>query len=160
MPPSNGDPTMTYCGCSSCDQHVWDVMATDASGTFSCGSRISWLQNAQGYSESQACTQVASEFPDTCLCNSASCVATPPPTISPTKKPTAPPVVTYCGCDSCTQNIWDRIATDAGGSYSCGARISWLQSAQGYSEAGACEKVSTEFPNSICGPSCNPSLCT
>jgi len=76
-----------------------------------------------------------------------------PPIAPPSKKPTAPPTVTYCGCDSCTQEVWDRIATDNGGSYSCGARISWLQSAEGYSEAGACEMVASEFPDlCFCGP--------
>ena len=65
---------------------------------------------------------------------------------------TVPPTVTYCGCHSCTQEVWDIIATDNGGSYSCGARISWLQSAQGHSEVGACEKVASEFPDlCLCG---------
>lgn len=158
-PPSNQGSTVTYCGCDSCTQQVWDDMATDASGSYSCGGRISWLQTDQGYSESQACAQVASEFPGTCLCDPISCIETPSPTASPSKKPTAPPVVTYCGCSSCTQDIWDRIATDGGGSYSCGARMAWLQNAEGYSEVGACEKVSNEFPNDICGPFCNPSSC-
>mmetsp|Transcript_32276 Transcript_32276/g.67849 ORF Transcript_32276/g.67849 Transcript_32276/m.67849 type:complete len:1275 (+) Transcript_32276:77-3901(+) len=85
---------------------------------------------------------------------------TQPSTDPPSKKPTAPPVVTYCGCDSCTQYIWDTMATDTnGGSYNCGSRITWLQSSQGYSEVAACEKVSDEFPG-LCGPFCNPTSCS
>ena len=136
-------------------------MAVDGDGNFSCGARITWLQSAQGYSKAGACAQVASEFPNLCLCDPASCSApTPPPTTSPSNKPTAPPIVTYCGCESCTQGIWDSTATDGGGNYSCGARITWLQSAEGHSEASACEKVSTEFPDNICGPFCDPTKCS
>jgi len=157
-------PSVTYCGCDSCTQQVWNTMATDNDGTYSCGSRISYLQSDQGYSEGGACTKVASEFPDMCLCDPTSCIETPapskPPTAPPSKKPTAPPVVTYCGCDSCTQDIWDTMATDTnGGSYNCGSRITWLQSSQGYSEVAACEKVSDEFPG-LCGPFCNPTSCS
>jgi hypothetical protein len=60
---------------------------------------------------------------------------------------------TYCGCKLCTQTVWDTIATDAGGSYSCGARISWLQT-KGSSEADACQKVSSEFHQCTCRPMC------
>lgn len=66
-PPTNSD---RYCGVESCTQRVWDTIATGGGGgSYSCGSRISWLQSAQGYSERQACNQVESEFPDICLCN-------------------------------------------------------------------------------------------
>ena len=54
----------TFCGCSTCTQQVWDTFA----GDYTCGDRISWLQTAQGQSESQACSQVESEYPSTCLC--------------------------------------------------------------------------------------------
>ena len=79
------------------------------------------------------------------------------PTVSPSKKPTSRPTtviptITYCRCNSCTQAVWDTMVTDAGGSHSCGARILWLQSAQGYSEASACQKVESEFPSlCLCG---------
>ena len=103
---------------------MWDALA----GDYSCGSRISWLQSAQGYSESGACATVASEFPDICPCDVG---------------------VTYCGSNSCTQQVWDALAGD----YSCGSRISWLQSAQGYSESGACAAVASEFPDlCLCDP--------
>ena len=60
---------------------------------------------------------------------------------------------TYCGCKLCTQTVWDTIATDAGGSYSCGSRITWLQT-QGKSEADACQKVASEFHMCTCRPVC------
>ena len=69
------------------------------------------------------------------------------PSPRPTKKPTNG--VTYCGSESCTQQVWDTLAGD----YSCGARISWLQSAQGESESAACAKVASEFPGlCLCDP--------
>lgn len=147
-PPAPAPPIQTYCGCESCTQQVWDRIAADADGSYTCGARISWLQSNQAYSENQACAQIASDFPQTCSCDPASCIATP----APTPKPTVPPTVTYCGCDSCTQGVWDTLA----GAYSCGARISWLQT-QSYTEAGACEKVSREFPG-IC--TCDPISCS
>jgi hypothetical protein len=60
---------------------------------------------------------------------------------------------TYCDEPKCTQAVWD---TNAGG-HKCGARISWLQSALGYSVSAACSKVASEFPN-ICR--CRPSSCS
>eukprot|EP00804_Cyclotella_cryptica_P021725 CCRYP_012889-RB/>CCRYP_012889-RB protein AED:0.02 eAED:0.02 QI:1920/1/1/1/1/0.8/5/578/694 len=73
-----------------------------------------------------------------------------------------PQLPTYCGCKSCTEAVWNTNVTDAGGSYSCGARIAWLQSAQGYTEASACTKVFTEFPTvCLCNAvSCSGSLPT
>ena len=61
------------------------------------------------------------------------------------KQPTPKPA-SYCGSQTCSQQVWDQIVTDGGGSYSCGGRISWLQT-QGYSEDQACSQVSSEFPN-------------
>ncbi|KAL9179269.1 hypothetical protein ACHAXT_008559 [Thalassiosira profunda] len=143
------------CGCEACSL---DAVATDGSGTFTCGARIDWLQ-INGYDEAGACAKVASEFPDICDCGCivATPAPTPLPTDQPTNEPTASPIVTYCGCATCTQTIWDTMATDAGGSYSCGGRITWLQNAQGYNEPDACEKVGLEFPD-ICP--CNPTLCS
>lgn len=72
-PPSN---KFAYCGCNSCTQEVWDRTTTDNDGSYSCGTRISWLQSAKGYSEAGACEKVASEFPDLCLCDTTSCSLT------------------------------------------------------------------------------------
>ena len=70
-------------------------------------------------------------------------------------------VSAYCGCDStCTDEVWKTLATDASGSYTCGGRITWLQSDRGYSERDACIRVSAnEFPNGPCGPACDPNKC-
>jgi hypothetical protein len=51
------------------------------------------LQSSQGYSEDAACTKVASEFPDICLCDSFSCVDTSPPTSRPTAAPSKSPTI-------------------------------------------------------------------
>ena len=64
-----------YCGgCPTCTSEVWTRQATDDAGTYTCGSRIEWLQSSRGYNEANACESVASEFPDVCTC---SCVEDP-----------------------------------------------------------------------------------
>ena len=88
----------------------------------------------------------------------------PSPTLRPTNKPTEKPssVTSFCGCNSCTRQVWDAVATDAGGTYSCGARIQWLQTSNGgsMSEREACVRVAgVEFPNGPCGPYCDPNVC-
>lgn len=64
----------------------------------------------------------------------------------------------HCGCDSCTQQVWDTPATDGGGAYTCGDRITYLQRDRGYDEARACTQVSSEF-KTICGLACDPLQC-
>jgi len=123
---------------------------------------------------------------DPLMCNPATPTATPTlipsfspshiPTSAPTHKPTLNPTVSPtafssekptsqpnpsspspCGCVSCTQDILNTLAGD----YSCGDRISYLQSPEGgsLSENQACIKVSgEEFPG-ICGPACDPLVC-
>ena len=101
------------------------------------------------------------------------------PTISPTRAPTpspptlGPTVTTedqsvsndvnyYCGCDKCTEQVWN---TNADG-YNCGDRISFVRDSDTdtlvsvgittggpFDEAGACRFVSEEFPE-ICTCSC------
>jgi len=138
--------SVEYCGCNSCTQAVWDKIVTDSAGSFSCGSRITWLR-IQGSSEAAACHKVASEFPAVCLCDSLSCTAGPP-------TPTPPTPTSYCGSNACTQAVWDKIVTDSAGSFSCGSRITWLQDNQCHSEATACDIIASEFPAECpCGSS-------
>lgn len=149
------------CKPSSC-QDVWNAPATDSAGTFSCGSRITWLQSTSGggKTESQARNQVAAEFPDICGPCSTNDGSTPKPTLQPTTKnptvqptakptakPTAQPTVLTC------QDVWNALATDSAGTYSCGSRITWLQSDSGgkKTETEAKNLVASEFPD-ICGP--------
>ena len=114
------------------------------------------------------------------VCESGSCVSslrlalpsrspsTPSPTSSPVQRqrthlPTKRPSVTsqnneetFCECTTCTKSVWNTLATDNDGSYSCGARISWLQSAlprEYPDEPSACLRVSNEFP-ALCTCSC------
>lgn len=42
------------------------ALATDSSGTYSCGERIAWLKTNNGMSDSDAREQVAQEFPSIC----------------------------------------------------------------------------------------------
>ena len=93
---------------------------------------------------------------------------TPPPTLSPTSisnpppstpPPVGTPVITYCGCDSCTEEVWNTLATDSAGSYTCGGRITWLQTDRGYSERDACIRVSDEFADGPCGTVCDQTKC-
>jgi hypothetical protein len=117
----------THCGCAGCDESVWTTMA----GDHSCGDRITWLETSRGRSEIEACSQVAeSEF-------ASDCGACDPNTCNP------PTPEIRCGCNDCTEAIWN---TDAGGD-TCGNRISWLQTAKGYSEEDACRLIAdAEFP--------------
>ena len=104
----------------SCND-VWEKMATDWAGSYTCGARIEWLIS-QGVSSDKARLQVADEFPDVCgPCTPLSC-----------------------------NDVWEEVATDWAGSYTCGARIEWLIS-QGNPSDKARLQVADEFPN-ICGP--------
>jgi beta-glucanase (GH16 family) len=100
-------------------QDVWEELATDAVGTFSCGSRIVWLQSNLAMEEIDAKDRVANEFPDVCGACAKKC-----------------------------QDVWNEPATDQAGTYTCGSRITWLQSAAGgsKSEQAAKAQVAQEFP--------------
>ena len=84
-----------------------------------------------------------------------------PPSPAPPPSPSLfdPPSTSYCGCDSCTEEVWNTPAIDSVGSFTCGSRITWLQTDRGFDEVGACRKVSDEFPNGPCGPLCDPTKC-
>jgi len=144
-----------HCGCRTCTQTVWDTPSTDKAGTHTLGSRIEWLQNEEGYDESGACAKVSVEFPDLCPCDSTICDKTPAPSPSPSATPTLKPQVTFCGgCSTCTESVWDSLASDGSGEYSCGARVNWLINTQNQSEYQACEEVTAEFPT-ICTCDCS-----
>ena len=81
-----------------------------------------------------------------------------PPMLPPSPPaPPMPPWVPPCGTDSCTAATW----TAAAGAYSCGERITWLQSPDGrlMDEAAACALVAAEFPAECidCDPTANGS---
>merc|ERR1712093_515012 len=151
------------------DDNVWNSLATDSSGTYSCGNRISWLQTTSGNTEEEAKNLVATEFPSICgACKTfdpnPTLSPTPAPTIGPTPNPTSTPTGGSLVPDptfappprqTCF-DVWDSLATDAGGTYSCGSRIGWLQTAAGgrKSEEDAKTQVAAEFL-AICG-SCSP----
>jgi len=76
----------SLCGCSSCNQNIWDnTVATNDSGSYSCGERITWLIEDQGYSTHDACMKVANEeFPDVCSpCDPTKCSGTTSPPTCP-----------------------------------------------------------------------------
>ena len=139
-----GNANATYCGCNSCTEDVWNSIATDSAGSYTCGDRINWLQTVMSYSEVDACTKVSDEFfngPCGPVCDPLKCIASP--TRAPSTQPITPET-TYCGYYTCTQEVWDAPATDHG-TWSCGDRISWLQSARGQSQSQACAQVTLEF---------------
>ena len=83
-------------------------------------------------------------------------IPTKSPTPNPSPAPTDSPETYHCGCERCTDEVWNA---DAAG-HSCGARITWLQNVGwSASEREACQRVSGEFPN-ICGTHCNPDVCS
>merc|ERR1719181_977122 len=114
----------------SCDL---TAATTDSAGTYTCGERIDWLKSAEGggMSDGDARAEIARFFPVEC----GSCS---PPTNGGL-------------CDL------DVLSTDASGTYSCGDRISWLQSAEGGSLSAdeATTRVATEFPSSCGICACN-----
>jgi hypothetical protein len=178
-PAPNPTPAIvSRCGCQSCSDEIWN---SDADG-HTCGNRIEWLQSPDAtavdgpFDEAEACHKIGQEeYPDICgACNPNECgadptpepapaptPATPNPTPPPTPAPTPTPVVvSRCGCQSCTDEIWN---SDADG-HTCGNRIEWLQSPDAvaaggpYSETEACRKIGeVEYPGT-CG-SCTPNLC-
>lgn len=114
-------------------------------GKYSCGARISWLQNTKNYNEPDACRRVAGvEFPDEC----AAC------------DPDRCELQSICGAanqDTCTLEVLEAEACDPakGGCFSCAARIKYMIDFQNYSNEDACESVAVdEFPE-VCG-GCNP----
>ena len=158
----------TYCGCPQCTQAVWDALACDVNlgGCHSCGNRVLYVESINGGNKDEACKTVATQFPNgPCdVCNPDTCNAARIPSQSPTPKPTPEPTSTpepaHCGCPRCTQAVWDALACDVnlGGCYTCGDRISYVESINGGNKGDACKAVATQFPNGPCDV-CNPDTC-
>jgi len=84
------------------------------------------------------------------------------PTLSPVELPVPAPISPQCGCDRCTDDVWNTVVDR----YSCGNRITYLQNSNEatlanvgittgpFDEAGACRFVSEEFPD-ICTCLCD-----
>lgn len=64
----------------------------------------------------------------------------------------------YCGCETCTEEVWNTRAQDSSGNFRCGGRIEWVQTSKEMTESEACRVVSAEFPT-ICGAACHPDRC-
>ena len=131
--------TPLVCGCNECTSQVLDTLA----GAFSCRQRIDYLQTDEGglFSEEDACEMIGNAHPDECApCNPLFCDGRVP---------------TFCGCTGCTVEVWNAMA----GTFSCGARISYLQTTDGglKSEADSCEEIALAF--GACG-ACNSKTCT
>ena len=144
---SDGASTTINCGCNDCTSSVLNTLA----GQYTCEARIMYLINDKGYSEQDACTQVAGqEFPSICgpACDPTRCDITPSPVPAPT------PTI-KCGCTKCTDQIWNTLA----GQYTCGARITYLINDKGYSEQDACTQIASQEYPFICGPYCDPDKC-
>jgi hypothetical protein len=159
----------SYCSCATCTQGVWDAMTID----YTCGARITWLIEHEGYSDVDACTLVAeSQFPAQCgKCNPKTCPkdGVPPPVVPPvvtnsphvvSMSPPAPsPAKHVCGCSSCTEEL---LAATADG-YSCRARIDYLLTHRPDlypTEADACRLVvGVEFARQCSAVQCDPNQC-
>jgi len=157
--------TLAKCDCDSCTE---EVLSSIAEG-YSCGDRIDWIVSNRGFSESEACSLIGGdEYPSICgSCDPSKCLVTasdPTPSPNNDQNTGSDPSSFQCGCDSCTDEIWNTMAGD----YTCGARITWLQgvdvetlSSLGITgglldEAGACRIVSEEFSDTC---KCNPEKC-
>ncbi|EJK69355.1 hypothetical protein THAOC_09397, partial [Thalassiosira oceanica] len=82
--------------------------------------------------------------------------------INPTKSssPTPSPTTTYCGCDTCTQEVWDTHADESqDNKFTCGERIAWETSNHGnsLSYAQACDFVGNEEFSGA--KTCSPCKC-
>ena len=67
----------------------------------------------------------------------------------PSTTPSSSPTKNRCGCETCTDEIWNKKA----GQFTCGERINWLRSPEGgsLSEEKACYKIAhDDFPEA-CG---------
>jgi hypothetical protein len=179
--PTSTNPPTVRCGCNKCTEDVWNALA----GEYSCGDRISFLEasdeatllnmgiNTGPLNEEGACRFVTEEFPNicTCICDDDDPTPAPipipvpdDPTFAPTKTPVASTF--RCGCNKCTEDIWNTFATNDGGSYTCGNRISFLEESDDatlisvgittgpMNEEESCQFVSDEFPD-ICTCTCD-----
>ena len=160
------------CGCASCTRMVLNQMAKDDSGDYTCGNRINWLITAKGMHETDACQQVANtEFPTVCgpACDPLRCNenndneeedVSSSPSAAPVEEVVPVPSPSPCGCDSCTVDALQRMATDAAGTYPCQSRMMYLvQTGKVANEHDACVQVANvEFPEA-CGWECDPLRC-
>lgn len=126
-----------HCGCEYCNLDVWTANAAGPT----CGDRIQYLQ-ATGKSERASCNIVAHvQFREECgACDPEEC---------PQR------AIPRCGCSEC-EAVWDSVADG----YSCGARITWLQTASTlghlYTEDEACLEIGANQYSSVCGAcACN-----
>lgn len=140
VPPTEEEvPTMSRCGCDSCDT---SALGTLADG-FTCESRINYLVN-QGTTETNACAQVGGqEFPSVCgACDPSSCDGG------------GNELSYHCGCEGCD----DTALAIQAGDFTCGERIDYLVNT-GQSEEQACSAVAGDEFTNVCGPVCDPSRC-
>jgi len=157
---------VSLCGCNSCYDREYVTRSVGQTPT--CAKRINQLMMVQSedesrLSEQEACQQVTSaddECATICdinLCDGRADQTKPRDQDNDNDNNAdilAAQEKTFCGCQSCTQDVWLSMA----GAYSCGARISYLTDYKGKTEEEACMQVGgTEFP-AIC-QGCNPATC-
>jgi hypothetical protein len=161
-------PEGTSCTCTSCTNAVWNSLASGET----CGNRINYLLQGESSlypNETAACARVAGiEFPLECgACDPTSCdgraplalapAPVPVPVPAPAPTPAPVPEGTSCTCTSCTNAVWNSVASGE----TCGNRINYLlqgESSLYPNETAACARVAgIEFP-SECG-ACDPTSC-
>merc|ERR1711933_642600 len=145
-----------------------DIGGMVALGCFRSGGCY-YLREGQDYPYDGFCTYKTYEVNTIFSTESNGPVVTRPPTPapvritpSPVQLPAPTPTGPRCGCESCTEEVWD---TSADG-YTCGERISFVRDSDvatlqnvginngPFDEAGACRFVSDEFPD-ICTCQCD-----
>ena len=103
---NNGPPDDRVCGCLDCTD---EVLARPA-GISTCGSRMQFLQTFEGgsYSEVDACSRVAGEFPDVCgpQCDPSRCDGQSPPPPAPTPPDDTPVCSGVTTSEVFGKNVW------------------------------------------------------
>lgn len=132
------------CGCQSCN----DSAAIIVGDTTTCSQKIMGLITDYRFTEEAACHRISKmEFAPDCaqICDSDLCDG----------KGTYDQAVenTYCGCDACTDDVWNSMAGD----FSCGSRITYLNNSQSKTQAGACHEVAVQYEG-VCGH-CDSETC-
>lgn len=142
----------------ACIRLSWDEFPDGPCGPACDPTRCNVNTDAPTSSPTADPTEIPTHAPTEVPTPVPTVATTASPTGEPIELPTPPPADTGpspCGCEYCTQDVLDTFAGD----YKCGARMNWLQTADGgsYSESAACGKVAGEFPTE-CG-ACDPVTC-
>jgi len=144
-----------YFGCGS------DIGGKVALGCFRTGGCY-YLNEGQDYPYDGFCTYKIYGVNTVFSTENGGGPVVQPPTPAPVQLPAPTPASPRCGCESCTESVWNTLADG----YTCGGRISFARDSDvatlqsvginngPLDEAGACRLVTEEFPD-ICTCTCD-----